>query len=81
MPQILHISIYGAKTEAVTSARIASLERVSFVLSFDVNNSILFLCGNVPFTREGHIMTFKLADNRLVYISALLMYLIIESTK
>ena len=44
MPQILHISIYGAKTEAATSTTIASLERASFALSFDTNNSIFSFC-------------------------------------
>ena len=39
MPWILNISVYGAKTEAATSVRIASLERASFALSFDANNS------------------------------------------
>ena len=44
MPRILHISIYGVKTEAATSATITSLERASFALSFDTNNSIFSFC-------------------------------------
>ena len=44
MLRILHISIYGAKTEAATSTTIASLERASFALSFDTYNSIFIFC-------------------------------------
>ena len=53
MPQILHISVYGAKTEAATSGRIASLERVRFALSFDANNSIFSFARKCTFSQSG----------------------------
>ena len=56
MPQILHISVYGAKTEAATSGRIASLERVRFALSFDANNSMFSFARKCTFPRAGNII-------------------------
>ena len=43
MLQILHISVYGAKTEDTSSATIASLERASFVLFLmQINQFLVF---------------------------------------